>query len=256
MSPDAIEGAGYRALRSLYRDAREIGGATLLKNESAPDSAMINRVVGLGLQRSATELDLELILAAMNGVRYFVAVSPFAKPDNLASWLNGHGLEPGWGWMQFSRGVDPLPDSPAELSIRRVGAESGADFASLTIEGFELPTALGPWLQAVPVTAGWSVWLAYDGERAVGCGGLFVDGELGYLAFGATSRAHRGRGSQSALLAARIRHARELGCRAVVTETGEQRADRPSNSYRNILRAGFREEFVVANWLMPRRDAP
>jgi len=40
-----------------------------------------------------------------------------------------------------------------------------------------------------------------------------------------------------------------------VTETGERVPDRPSASYRNILRAGFREEFVVKNWLMPRRSA-
>ena len=42
------------------------------------------------------------------------------------------------------------------------------------------------------------------------------------------------------LLAARIKHAREAGCDIVVTETGELRDDRPSNSYRNILRAGVR----------------
>jgi hypothetical protein len=189
----------------------------------------------------------------MRGVRYFVAVSPFAKPDAIASWLKKRGLEPGWGWMQFSRGIDRVPDATTGLLTKRVGAESGDDFASLVIEGFELPSALRGWLRAVPALPGWSVWIAYDGEQAAGCGALFVDGELGYLGFGATSRAQRGRGSQSALLAARIRHARELGCRHVVTETGERQVDRPSNSYRNILRAGFREEFVVANWLMPRQ---
>lgn len=58
----------------------------------------------------------------------------------------------------------------------------------------------------------------------------------------------RAQGAQSALLAARIRRARELGCELVVTETGERRDDRPSNSYRNILRAGFSEVAVTANW--------
>jgi GNAT superfamily N-acetyltransferase len=60
---------------------------------------------------------------------------------------------------------------------------------------------------------------------------------------------HRGKGAQSALLAARIHRAVELGCDLLVTETGEQRDDRPSNSYRNILRAGFTEDAVTANWL-------
>jgi hypothetical protein len=47
----------------------------------------------------------------------------------------------------------------------------------------------------------------------------------------------------------RIRTAAELGCDIVITETGERRGDRPSNSYRNILRAGFTEHATTANWL-------
>ena len=58
------------------------------------------------------------------------------------------------------------------------------------------------------------------------------------LGFAATLPEHRGKSGQNALLAARRRHAREAGCDVVVTETGELRDDRPSSSYRNILRAG------------------
>ena len=36
-----------------------------------------------------------------------------------------------------------------------------------------------------------------------------------------------------------------------MTESGELRDELPSNSYRNILRAGFREEHVVENWIRP-----
>jgi hypothetical protein len=35
----------------------------------------------------------------------------------------------------------------------------------------------------------------------------------------------------------------------VLTETGERREGLPSNSYRNILRTGFEEVAVTANWL-------
>ena len=38
----------------------------------------------------------------------------------------------------------------------------------------------------------------------------------------------------------------------VVTETGELEESRPSSSYRNILRAGFREAGVRANFRAPR----
>ena len=45
--------------------------------------------------------------------------------------------------------------------------------------------------------------------------------------------------------------ARALGCDLLVTETGERRDDLPSSSYRNLLRAGFTEVSVRANWLRP-----
>jgi GNAT superfamily N-acetyltransferase len=77
--------------------------------------------------------------------------------------------------------------------------------------------------------------------------------DWGYLSFAGTLPEHRGKGAQSILLAGRIRHARELGCRLVVTETGDRRADLPSSSYRNLIRAGFDERHVVENWI---RRAP
>ena len=72
---------------------------------------------------------------------------------------------------------------------------------------------------------------------------------MAYLSFAGTLREHRGKGAQTALLAARIRRGAEFGCELAVTETGEQRGDQPDNSYRNILRAGFAEDAVTANWL-------
>jgi hypothetical protein len=255
MTPTAIEAAGYRAMQSLHGGARQVGGATLFKNDLAPDSAMINRVVGLGCSEPATEAVLDEVLEAMRGVRYFVAVSPQAEPRALEGWLAERGLEKGWGWMQFSRGVDELSGAETDLRVVRVGAERGADFARVVTRAFELPETLADWLGRIPEAKGWSVWLALDGDEAVASGSLFVENGVGYLSFGATLASHRGRGAQGALLAARIRGAGELGCHRLVTETGERVPDRPSASYRNILRAGFREEFVVKNWLMPRRSA-
>ena len=92
-------------------------------------------------------------------------------------------------------------------------------------------------------------------RRACGAAGVFIAEGVGYLGFAATLPEHRGKGGQNALLAERIDHAREAGCDVVVTETGERRDDLPSNSYRNILRAGFTEVAVRANWLRPVLDA-
>ena len=78
-----------------------------------------------------------------------------------------------------------------------------------------------------------------------------IDIAPAHIGLAATVPEHRGAGAQSALLATRIARARDLGCRSVYVETGERRPDRPDASYRNILRAGFEELYVLANWLSP-----
>ena len=90
-----------------------------------------------------------------------------------------------------------------------------------------------------------------DGDEQAAAAGVYIDEGVGYLGFAATLAEHRGKGAQNALLAKRIEHARAAGCDVLVTETGERRDDLPSNSYRNILRAGFAEVAVHANWLRP-----
>ena len=60
-----------------------------------------------------------------------------------------------------------------------------------------------------------------------GAGALYVHEGVGWLGFGATLPEFRGRGAQSAILAARIEDARRQGCREVTTETGELEDDRP-----------------------------
>ena len=154
--------------------------------------------------------------------------------------------------MTFRRGVEPVPARPTSLQLVRVGATEAQDFGRIVATGYGLPDAVVPWAaQAHRSRLG----LLARPRRRRACRrrpALFVEEGVGYLGFAATLAEHRGKGAQNALLAARIDHARELGCDVVVTETGERRDDLPSNSYRNILRAGFTEVAVHANWLRPR----
>lgn len=236
----------YRAIS----DATEAGGAIVLRIDEAPGSPMVNRIVGLGLERPATEAGLDEALAAMGaGVTYYVALAPEAKPPELGSWLRERGLEPGWGWMLFRRGVEPPPAPATSLDVTEVRTpEDAVAFARVVRTAYELPEAIEPRLARAPDT-GWRSWLALDQGEAAGAAALYAAAGVAYLGFAATLPEHRGKGAQNALLAARIDRAAELGCDVVITETGERRGDRPSNSYRNILRAGFTEDAVTANWL-------
>ena len=228
----------------------ETGGAVVLNTPAAPGTPMLNRIVGLGLDRPATEQDVDAAIGTIPaGVTFYVAVGPGAQPPGLPGWLEARGLASGWGWMSFRRHAGDPPQ--AETSLRLALVESDADagaFARIQRVAYGLPEALEPIMAAAP-SRGWECWLALDGDEPAGAGALFVAEGAAYLGFGATLPEHRGKGAQGALLAHRIRRAGEVGCDLVVTETGEQRDDRPSNSYRNILRAGFREVAVTANWV-------
>ena len=228
----------------------EAGGAAVLRVPEAPESPMLNRIVGLGSASPATEADVDEALAAMGaGVTFYVAVAPGARPASLPEWLHARGLQPGWGWMTFRRDVSP--PASADTTLRVVEVRTIADvqaFGRVVRIGYELPEAIEHRL-ANTRDAGWRCWVAFDRDEPAAAGALFAAQGVAYLGLAATVAAHRGKGAQTALLAARIRQAAELGCDLVITETGERGEDRPSNSYRNILRAGFREEAVTANWL-------
>jgi GNAT superfamily N-acetyltransferase len=242
-----------RGNRALYgRRAIDVGpGVVVLRAAEAPGSPMLNRVVGLGVDEPATEALLDAAIAELGDATFYVAVEPGARPASLAAWLRERGLEPGWGWMQFERGAEPAPPASTELAVREIGADLGAAFARVQRIAYGLPEAVEPWLASLPGTTGWTCWLAFAGDEPAAAGALYAEDGACYLGFGATLPEHRGRGAQGALLAARIDRALELGCTLLTTETGERRDELPSNSYRNILRFGFREQAVVANWVRP-----
>lgn len=241
---------------SAYRNAfpegvLELDGATALRVPPASGTPMLNRIVGLGLERPATEDQLDAAIAAMDGLRFYVSVSPAARPAEIPDWLRARGFEPGWGWMQFQRGVEDAPRAATALDVVEIGPERGPAFGSIVRAAYGLPLETEPIIASTPGREGWTCWLALaDGEPA-GAAALFVDGDAGYLGYAGTVTAHRGKGAQNALLTIRIERARELGCDTLFTETGSLLPDRPSASYRNILRAGFEELYVVANWLSP-----
>ncbi|MEO5633170.1 GNAT family N-acetyltransferase [Gaiella sp.] len=239
------------AYRCLYPEAVILGGVTVLRADAAPTSPMLNQIVGLGVDAPATEDALDAALATIgDDVSCYVAVAAEARPPELVDWLLARSLEPGWGWMSFRRGLEEIPERPTQLTLVRVGPVEAEAFGRIVATGYGLPDAAAAWASRAH-ELGWDCWLAADGDEPAAAAGLYASEGVGYLGFAATLPEHRGKGGQSALLAERIRHARAIGCDVVVTETGERRDDRPSNSYRNILRAGFTEVTVRANWLRP-----
>jgi GNAT superfamily N-acetyltransferase len=211
--------------------AQDVGGATCFRASDIP-SRELNRVHGTVAVPAA-------VLAHYDGGAHIVC--------GESPGLVEHGYTPGYAWMKFARPTDPGAAAPTELVVEQVGPQGAMDFARPVRFGFGMPELMEAWLREIPGRPGWSCLVAYDGEHPVGAGALFVDGDHGWCGLGATLPEARGRGAQSAILAARVALAARQGATTVVTETGVGGGP----SYRNILRAGFTERYERPNFDSP-----
>ena len=255
---DLHAAAGPDLIRSLGLDCQVSEHRVVSVAARLPDSAIvINRALGLGLAKAETEAAIADLVATYRdaGVgRFFVQRHPQAAPALLTDWLQAAGLVRARGWQKFSRGSEPAPAAHTELDVRPVGAEHGAAFASIVCAAFDLGDLAEPWLAALPGRPGWHVFMSFADGQPAGAGALFVKDGVGWTDFGATAPAFRRMGSQGAVLARRIDHAISLGCERICTCTGEAVEGDPQHSYGNILKLGFRTEYVRENYAPPRAE--
>jgi GNAT superfamily N-acetyltransferase len=260
----AAEVAGYR---DMWRAApaalaerlgiahRDVGDGLCVGCAALPRAPVFNHAFGLGLARPAGEAELDEVQAffAGLGTPFLVAVDPAAAGlgEALARRGFGDGARP---WMTFSRDPGPAPAGAGatDLAIEDAGRPRAAAFGAIEAAAFGMPAELGAWMAELVDRPGWTCLLALDGREPVGAAALFVEGDIGWFTMGATLPEHRGRGAQGALFAERLRRARALGLRRVITETGAPVGDEaPGPSYRNMLRFGFEEERLRPNLASP-----
>jgi acetyltransferase (GNAT) family protein len=207
-------------------EAAMAGGAMCLVHPRVP-MPELNRAMPLG-----DEVDVAAIRDWYGERRHLVCVPP--AHSGLEQSLHAHGYEETGAWMKFRRGPAAPEAAPTDLRIEQVLDPEAV--ATAVGAPFELSGFVG--------APGWASLVAFDGDEPVGHGALYVDGETAWIGVGATRAEWRGRGAQSALLAARIALGLQVGARVFVTETGAGGGP----SYRNILRAGFEEAYLRPNW--------
>jgi GNAT superfamily N-acetyltransferase len=241
---------GERAELEAFRDwvaaapdgaveSAQHGSALALRSDAFP-TRELNRIVGL---YDIAELDA--LAPFYSGSSFCVSLDPAAGLDDE---LLARGFAADYAWQKFARGLEPVE---ARTDLRVADAETPADFGQAFANGYGLPSALADFAAAVVGRTGWHCFVAYDGRTAVGAGALFESGDAGWLGAAASVPSHRGRGAQSAMLAARVERARERGLSVLITETGMPRDGRPGASYRNIVKSGFEPTYVRPNYASP-----
>jgi len=256
---EAIE---HEALTSLYTNCPaptrkalgfrlvNIDDALLLTAKADP-SIMLNRVHGLCSDKEIKTSTIQKIAATYTALgikNYFLHLYIEDQPQASKQQLINAGLVETRGWMRFVRDVTAPEPTSSELRIEKITSDHADEFARIVCEVFEMSDAAIPLIAALSNDTRWHLFASFDGDTMAGAGAMFVQDELAWLDWDATAPAYRCKGSQSAIMAARIEHAKSLGCTHIVTETGEAVEGDPQHSYKNIVKHGFTEMRIRQNY--------
>lgn len=252
-----VADAATRAALGLRTMA--IGGALVSIAERDPTNILLNRTLGLGEREEASPDTVSAIVSHYRqaGIeQFFIHVNSDSRPSTVRDWLQHDGLVKRRGWVKFSRALSSSLESEPEQAafhVRKVESVADADaFARIVCTSFGLADAFRGVVHGLLKEPSWHLFMTFEDDTPIGTGGLRVLGDIGWFDFGATDPGHRMRGSQRLLIATRLRHAAKLGCRRLVTTTGEAAAGDPQHSYGNIVRAGFRPAYTRENYGPPK----
>jgi len=219
-----------------------------------PRVGMLNMLLGAAESTTVDHLAAAAEWAEERGVAPYVPVTPgLPGTERAETWLRTNGFESAYAWMKFVRDVHPprFP-APPEVEVVEVIAPDREPFGTIAAIGFGTPAWAAQLFAQLPGRAGWRCYVGKVDGEAQACAAMLVEDELAEFGIAATLEEARGRGCQTALLHRRICDAAEAGCRTLFVETGERVPERPSASYRNILKAGFEEAYLRPNWQRPR----
>lgn len=274
MGPETKRGVSYdpaaldRVERRFWRDIwesvppeaaaehgvelRKFGGIQATSAVDLADARMMNLVLGAAEDAESGGEGLEAALAwtTERRVSPYVPVTPGLPGTGAAEErLRQNGFERGYAWMKFVR--DPHPPRfpfPDGVEAVELTAPDQEPFGMIAATGFGMPPWAADFFAYLPGREGWRCYVARVDGEAQACAAILIDGGIAEFGIAATLEGARGRGCQTALLHRRICDAAEAGCRTLFVETGERVPDRPSASYRNILRAGFEAAYLRPNW--------
>lgn len=233
--------------RSAGLFVERISGAVALGAPGLP-SVSVNRVfLPVGVSPDVAGSVIERMRKA--GVRAYFAHVHAGAPPALIEALGERGLARYHrAWIKLARDRAPLDGAPFDrrhnpeggaFELRAATREQADVFAELVVRCTGVDPAISELLAGVVQRPRWHVYFALRGGRPVATGALFVQGDVGYLGFGATLPEHRNQGLQRMLLAKRIRVALALGCRVIISETGEAIPGQPNSSYDNLVSLGL-----------------
>lgn len=219
------------------------------------DSAMVNRTVGLGLERPLTEPMVDRLrdeYVARDIPRWLIQWCPYAEPATAPEWFTSRGAKlvlPSARWWQ-PIGAEAPPPIESDLSVIEVGPESRALFGDIVTSATGIESALQPLVSSFIGHPDWRGYLVIRGSTAVAAGALFVSGRGAWLGLAGTLPSDRNHGAQRLLIRQRLADARAMGCAWTTSETALATLERPNASHRNMEREHFQLAYVRQTYLI------
>lgn len=220
------------------------GGVAALCEPGSP----LNKVAGLGFAGPVAEEELARVERAFHdrGLHVQVELSTLADPS-VAPLLSSRGYALVGFENVLGRSLPAdVPDVPG-IAVARCGPADLDTWVDVVVTGFAAPDVEGvPSAESFPREAleraigdmaaveGFARYFALRDGAPVAAGSLRTSGGVAHLCGATTLPAHRRRGAQTALLAARLADAARAGCDLAVMTTQPG-----SKSAENGARRGF-----------------
>ncbi|MGW7666189.1 GNAT family N-acetyltransferase [Streptomyces sp. NPDC054775] len=256
---DFVTGAPAPVWEALGIGSLRVGTALALAIREDP-SRFFNKAGGFGADGPITEDVVAQVCEFYReqGVPQgaFMVAPPLLSQD-WASIAAKRNLIEGGRLAKLGCEVDALVGSAdgiaaldPDLRVGPVERHHALEWATvmMTTFGFTAPFMI-EMAAACVGRPNWRQYAVWEGERIIAIGSIFVNGDCADMFGGATLPQGRGRGAQSALLAARARAAQDAGCRWLVAETGAEVPGEHNTSLHNMLRAGFQPLYERVTWL-------
>lgn len=185
------------------------------------------------------------------GLRFRWNLSPGHAPDDLGERLLARGFTPSFGRAMARSSAAPPP--PDDVELERVDAATIAEFSSVMSAGWDLDPAAVAAIDRVALLGPDCPRIGYlarvDGAPA-GVASLMMHRRSAFLQAAVVLPAFRGRGIYRALVAARLRDARDAG-RTLATSHARETTSAPI-----LERLGFATVCRFAMYYSPPARVP
>jgi hypothetical protein len=216
------------------------------------DKPAINKVVGLGLDSGITFEKLESVtdfVVEQNVKRFFIQLSPYVLTKKCNTILEYFSFRYYNDWVKLYRDNSSINLTEGVFNIKRVEENHSELFGSLFTKIFELPGEMSEWIIPSIGRENWMHYIAWKDRTPAGIGTVYISDGFVWLGFGGILPEYRGTGGQLELLVRRINDAKKVGVRTMILETAVDKLEKPSYSYRNVVKAGFKTAYFRPNYM-------